>query len=171
MCRIRLVVFFIVSTRPPNPMLARLQVLVGEWRVEGSVGGQALPPARSSCAWIEDGAFLVQRSYPDPAVSTEDLPAEFLASSPLPVIALIGLDDTAERFTTLYADARGIHRVYQMTLEGRDWRMWRDAPGFGQRFIATFDESGDVITGAWELCRDGETWEPDFDMTYTRIAS
>ncbi len=40
---------------------------------------------------------------------------------------------------------------------------------FSQRFTGTFDESGDVITGTFELSRDGSTWEHDFDTTYTRL--
>src|SRR5262249_47285760 len=137
--------------------------------IDANIDGHDLPPVRSSCAWLEDGAFVTQRSYVDPDVVVAGVPAELLASTPLPVIALIGLDDAAEHFWMLYADALGEHRVYEMALEGREWRIWRDAPGFGQRFIARFDESGDVISGAWELSRDGESWQHDYDMTYTRI--
>ncbi len=32
----------------------------------------------------------------------------------------------------------------------------------GARFLMT-------ITGAFEICHDGTTWEHDFDVTYTRV--
>jgi hypothetical protein len=57
-------------------------------------------------------------------------------------------------------------------LEGRHFLVQRwhiDHPGFSQRFTGTFDESGDVITGTFELSRDGTTWDHDFDTTYTRL--
>lgn len=38
--------------------------------------------------------------------------------------AVIGLDD-ADEVTMLYADARGVHRVYRMTFADGVWRMWR----------------------------------------------
>jgi hypothetical protein len=48
--------------------------------------------------------------------------------------------------------------------------MWRDAPGFAQRFTGTSGDDGDTITGVWQLCRDGETWNPDLEITYRRAA-
>ena len=40
---------------------------------------------------------------------------------------------------------------------------------FSQRFTGTFSEDGKTIEGRWEISHDGETWETDFDMTYTKI--
>jgi hypothetical protein len=152
-----------------NPVLARLEALVGDWRVEGSMGGQDMPAVRSSCGWIEDGWFLRQHTALDPD-DPRPVPPEFLASSPLPVTSVIGLDDTSARFIMLYADARGVHRVYQMTLEDSEWTVWRDAPGFNQRFRARFDGPA-VIRGAWEVSDNGLHWRHDFDLTYTRVTS
>jgi hypothetical protein len=45
--------------------------------------------------------------------------------------------------------------------------VWRDAPGFFQRFNATFTDA-ETIDGRWESSSDGSTWEPDFDMTYSK---
>jgi len=56
-----------------------------------------------------------------------------------------------------------------MSFKDGVWKLWRDHPGFSQRFTGTFDESGDVITGTFELSRDGTTWERDFDTTYTLL--
>jgi hypothetical protein len=150
----------------PNPVLRRLGVLVGEWEMEASVEGQSMGRGRTAFDWLEEGAFLVQRAYAEVA---EDAPAEWVANSPLPLATITGLDDSSERFSVLYADSRGVFRVYQMTLSDGVWRMWREAPGFFQRFTGTFSADGRTITGGWEGSRDGSSWEPDFDMTYTKI--
>jgi hypothetical protein len=68
----------------------------------------------------------------------------------------------------LYADERGVARIYQVSLEGGVWKMWRDSPGFSQRMTGTFSEDGDTITVHGELSRDASHWEQDLDVTYTR---
>ena len=30
--------------------------------------------------------------------------------------------------------------------------------------------TAEMITGRWEQSDDGTQWEPDFDLTYTRVA-
>jgi hypothetical protein len=68
-------------------------------------------------------------------------PPEWIESSPFPVVSIIGRDDAADELTMLYADGRGVRRVCRWSLDGDTWRMWRDAPGFNQRFTGTFDAS------------------------------
>ena len=85
----------------------------------------------------------------------------------MPVAAVLGWDDTTHELAQLYSDARGVFRVYRMTLTDAAWTAWRDAPGFFQRFIGSFPDD-DTIEGAWESSRDGKTWEPDFDMVYRK---
>src|SRR5699024_6359876 len=114
----------------------------------------------------EDGAFLKQYTEGDPP--PPGTPKEFIENSPMPVTMIIGLDDSAEQFSVLYADARDVFRVYQMTLSDGVWKLWRDAPGFAQRFIGTFDDGGNTINAYWEKCLDGVNWEHDFDLTYTK---
>ena len=70
----------------------------------------------------------------------------------------------------LYADGRGVSRVYQMTLSEGTWRIRRDAPGFFQRFTATIADDGTTMTGRWEGSRDGLSWNADFEVKYTRLA-
>jgi hypothetical protein len=69
----------------------------------------------------------------------------------------------------LYSDSRGVARLYQMSLRDGVWKLWRDDPEFAQRFNGTFSEDGRTITGAWEKCRDGKTWEHDFDLIYRKL--
>jgi hypothetical protein len=82
-------------------------------------------------------------------------------NSPFAVTTIVGLDDSAGAYSVLYADARGVFRVYQMSLTGGVWKMWREAPGFRQRFVSTF-------SGYWEKSEDGANSEHDFDLSYTR---
>jgi hypothetical protein len=150
----------------PHPALGPLKVLVGEWELQASVGGQPIPGrGRTAFAWLEGGAFLVQHADVEPEVA----PAEWVADSPFPVTTIIGLDDSTEQFCMLWADARGVFRVYQMSLRDGVWKLWRDAPGFFQRFKATFGDDGNTITGRWEKSGDGSNWEPDLELTYTKV--
>ena len=68
----------------------------------------------------------------------------------------------------LYSDARGVFRIYRMQLTDEAWTVWRDAPGFYQRFIGSFRDHGMTIEGRWESSPDGTTWEPDFDIVYRK---
>ena len=47
--------------------------------------------------------------------------------------------------------------------------MWRDTPGFSQRFEGNVSADGRTITAYWEKSFDGSQWEHDFDVTYTKI--
>lgn len=67
-----------------------------------------------------------------------------------------------------YFDSRGVFRVYEVTIDDAGWRIWRDAPGFSQRFVGTFSDGGDAIDGQWELCRDDVNWINDLQITYRR---
>ncbi|MCW3843188.1 hypothetical protein ONA70_24100 [Micromonospora yasonensis] len=145
-----------------NPVLARLDVLVGRWTVQPEVDG--LGAGWTEFTWVEDGKYLRQFTDAEPLPDTA--PQAWRENNPLPSTQLIGLDDTAEAFSVLYADARGVHRIYQMTFADRAWRMWRDAPGFHQRWIATVGD--DEIQGRWEKSTDGVDWTVDFGLTYRR---
>jgi hypothetical protein len=165
-------VLMAITRREPHmnrsTVLRRLDALVGEWEMAAVIGGVTIAVARTVFEWIEDGAFLAQRAHPGPR--TPDMPQEWIDNSPFPVTTIIGLDDTAESFTALYSDARGVSRVYTMTLEGNLWTMHRAAPGFHQRFFGTFSDDGKTITARWEGSREGESWELDFHLSYTKLA-
>jgi hypothetical protein len=144
-----------------NAALERLGIFVGEWNLEITsmsfrTDSSAIERGRASFNWLERGAFLIQHSE----VSTStDFPRG---------IAVMGPDDTAETYGMLYFDSRGISRIYKMTFHGGIWTLWREFPGFSQRFHGTFSEDNNVITARWEKSSDGSHWEHDFDITYTR---
>ena len=144
-----------------HPTLERLDVLIGHWSVRVDVEG--LGEAWTEFTWQNDGFLL---KYSDMDAVPETAPQLWRDNVPFPTTELIGLDDAADEFTVLYADGRGVHRVYRMSVVGRKWRMWRYAPGFNQRFIADIDS--DRIDGRWERSADGESWDLDFELAYRR---
>jgi hypothetical protein len=68
----------------------------------------------------------------------------------------------------LYFDERGVSRRYEVTLRDGVWEWWRNAPGFSQRFAGALAADGRTIVGRGEMSRDGASWEPDLQLTYTR---
>ncbi|RPI93531.1 MAG: hypothetical protein EHM40_09505 [Chloroflexi bacterium] len=147
--------------QPSNPALERLGVFIGEWNTQITSmsfdpNPSAIARGRTSFDWLEAGAFLIQHSeVPDTAFPRG--------------IAVIGPDDAAETYGMLYFDSRGVSRIYQMSLHGNVWKIWRDFPGFPQRFIGTFSGDHNIITARWEKSGDGSNWELDFNLTYTRV--
>lgn len=77
-----------------------------------------------------------------------------------------------ERFpqSTQIVDSRGVYRLYRMSLTQREWKSWRNAPGFNQRYIGKISDDGRTITGRWEMSEDGTSWKVDFDLNYEKVA-
>jgi len=118
---------------------------------------------RATFAWIEDGAFVVERSdaeWRDPS---------WLENAPKTTQSVIGWDDSTDELVQLYSDSRGVFRIYRMTLTDDAWRLERAAPDFHQRFVGEFRDDGRTIEGRWESSPDGTAWELDFPITYRRV--
>ena len=139
--------------------------LIGTWDFEASSQAQFLGRGTATFEWIVGGACVLERAddEPDPATS-----ADWAAHSPMPVTSVLGWDDSVPESAMLYSDARGVFRIYRMTLTDEAWTVWRDAPGFSQRFIGTFRQDGTTIEGRWDSSPDGTTWEPDFELVYRK---
>ena len=140
-------------------VLRALDRFVGEWTmVAGPPGGPPWPGAgHVRFEWMAGGTFLLQRW----TVDNPDAPDG---------TAIIGCDAANGTYTQLYSDERGVCRVYEMRLEGDVWTLQRAGVPFAQRFTGTFSADGATITGRWELAHEGEDWETDFELVYTRIA-
>ena len=144
-----------------NPALDQLAPLIGEWNIEiTSMSFDPDPSAvvrgHSSFAWLQGGAFLIQHSE----IPDSDFPTS---------TSVMGPDDEAGTYAMLYSDSRGVSRIYRMTFSGGIWTLWREFPGFSQRFHGTVSEDGKTITAYWEKSSDGSNWERDFDLTYTKV--
>lgn len=144
------------STPQPTNSLKQFDILVGEWDMEGT--HPALPsPAhgRSSFEWLVKDALLVWNfDWDHPSIPN--------------AVSVIGHDDIGDACSMLYADERGVSRIYQMSLDGGVWKMWRESEGFSQRMTGEFSDDGKTINVHGELSRDGSNWEQDLDVTYTR---
>jgi hypothetical protein len=148
-----------------SPALAALDLFVGEWSMAARF--EHMPTAdgdaRVVFEWLPGEQFLVERW----AVPVPEAPDG---------IAIIGLDASSEgRYLQHYFDSRGVARVYKMTLEDKVWRLWRDEADFSpldfrQRYTGTVSDDGQAITGSWEICHDGRTWEHDFDLAYRKLS-
>jgi len=137
--------------------LKELEALVGEWALEAiPPGGEPWPgEARATFEWHDSGAHLVQRW-------TIDLP-----EAP-DGVAMIGCDAANGTYYQLYSDDRGVCRVYEMSIGGGEWRLWREGEPFAQRFTGKFEDGGDKIAGRWERTDDG-AYVTDFDLVYRRV--
>ena len=134
--------------------LSNLEVLVGEWSAE--VPGFTVE-ARTTFEWLEGGGFLIQRS-------TVDRP-EF--PNGVMVIGATGPDGALQQH---YFDSRGVHRVYEMTVEGGVWTLWREGPDWPQRYVGELSDDGNKIMGRWERGESlGAPLKHDFDLTYKRL--
>ncbi len=143
----------------PNPALAPLGMLVGEWSTTGThpQAPGAILHGRARFEWIENGAFLMWRSE---VVDDARFPAG---------IAVFGSDDSKGTLFMLYFDSRGVSRVFEVSVQGNTWKMRRDAPGFSQRLVATLADDGNSMLSTGELSRDGVTWQKDLELRYERI--
>ena len=136
-----------------NPTLSAFADLVGKWTMESP----QYPGfrGRSDIAWIENGDYLLVRDEVDAG--------EFPAGT-----WIVSGDDSSEECTSLYHDSRGVSRVYQMSLVGGVWKIWRLSPGFNQRFVGRLGRGSKTIKGHWDTSGDGTQWEKDFDLVYRR---
>jgi len=143
----------------PDTPLGRL---VGTWEIEPLLHGLAPGKGSVSFEWIEGESFLLQRSvaeWTDPG---------WAENAPRTTQSVIGFDDTTMEITQLYADDRGVTRIYRGTLTEDQWLLERSAPGFHQRFVGILSEDGNTIDGRWEVSPDGTNWELDFPIIYRR---
>ena len=140
----------------PNPALAPLGKLVGEWSLSGThpyFPGAALR-GRASFEWLEGGAFLAGRSE----IDHPDFPDG---------IAIFASDDVAGQLFLLHFDERGTSRKYDVEITENEVRWQRDEPSFSQRFVLTV-ESDTKLSSRGEMSIKGAAWEGDLSLAYTR---
>ena len=136
-----------------NPLLKSFGVLIGTWEVESPQFPEF--KGKNVFEWFEDGSYVLQRSFaPHPIPSSTQI---------------IGSDESDRSIIALYYDNRIVSRIYRMSLMNDTWKIWRDAPGFFQRFEGKLSKDKNIITGQWEMSSDGTHWKLDFELIYKRI--
>ena len=141
-----------------------LERLVGTWEFEPFVQGRSMGRGRATFQWIEDGAFLLERSHAD---WTDP---GWVENAPMSTQSVMGFDDTTFEVTQLYADDRGVFRIYRGSGDRRRVAARAGRPDFHQRFVGAFRDDGRTIEGRWETSPDGTTWELDFPITYRKTS-
>ena len=137
--------------------------LIGSWEVEPLVEGRSAGKGRATFEWIADGAFVLEHSeaeWSDPG---------WVDNAPRTTQAVMGWDESTDEIVQLYADSRGVLRIYRGTLTDEAWRLERAAPDFHQRFVGVFGDGGRRIDGRWESSPDGTAWMLDFPITYSKL--
>jgi hypothetical protein len=153
-----------------DPKLEGLERLLGSWI---TLAQHPMLPGvdvhgSAELERLEGERFLIQRSRND----HPDFP------DALSVIGYMEQDrvdhtagrptQTAARLCMKYFDSRGVFRDYDVSIDSDAWKIWRDAPGFSQRFTGSFADGGNTIAGLWQLCQDDQHWKDDLRITYRR---
>ena len=139
-----------------DPALEPFEALIGTWDTEATHPLiDAVVPGTTTFEWLAEGAFLVQRSRNE---------HELLPDA----ISVIGPPEEGGGLVMEYFDSRGVRRTYGISLEDGVLRIWRDAPGFDQRYVATLAD--DAFEGVFQLARTPGDWRDDLKVTYRRRA-
>jgi hypothetical protein len=116
---------------------------------------EGVVPGAISWEWLEGGRFVVQRSHNE----HESFPD---------AISIIGAPESGGGLVMEYFDSRGVRRTYRIAFEDGVLRIWRDAPGFDQRYAATPAPGG--FEGLWQLAETPGEWRDDLRVVYRRRA-
>ena len=137
-----------------TPVLKPFDALIGTWVTEATHPlADAVVPGTVTYEWLEGGHFIVQRSRND----HESFPD---------AVSVIGAPEAGDGLVMEYFDSRGVRRTYGVSLDDGVLRIWRDYPGFAQRFTATLGP--DAFEGQWQLARTAGDWQDDLKVIYRR---
>jgi hypothetical protein len=81
-------------------------------------------------------------------------------------IGVIGAPEVGDGLVMEYFDSRGVRRTYGVSLDQGVLRIWRDHPGFDQRFSAKLRR--DAFEGLWQLAEAPGDWKGDLNVIYRR---
>lgn len=138
-----------------DPGLEPFVALIGTWATEATHPlFEGAVPGSLTFEWLEGGHFIVQRSHNDHEAFPDG-------------ICLIGAPEQGAGLVMEYFDSRGVRRTYGIALEDGVLRMWRDEPGFAQRYSATIGRDG--FEGQWQLARTPGDWQDDLRVVYRRV--
>jgi hypothetical protein len=137
-----------------DPALQAFDVLIGTWdTVATHPLVDAVVPGTVTYEWLEGGRFIVQRSRNDHELFPD-------------AICVIGAPEDGDGLVMEYFDSRGVRRTYRTSLEDGVLRIWRDQPGFDQRFVAEVKHDG--FEGVSQLAEAPGEWRDDLRTVYRR---
>jgi len=137
-----------------DPALEGFDALIGTWATEATHPlFDGVVPGSVTFEWLEGGHFVIQRSHND----HESFPD---------AISVIGAPEAGDGLVMEYFDSRGVRRTYGVSIDGGVLRIFRDHPGFDQRFAATL--APDRFEGVSQVARAPGDWQDDLRVTYRR---
>lgn len=149
--------------------LHALNRLIGTWAITAThpaLSGVVIE-GTAVAEWLEGDRFLIHRIHLD----HPDFPDS---------VSIIGYTDRdrvdddsgvvleGSQLRMHYFDSRGVFRIYDTAVDDEAWLLWRPAPGFSQRFTGTFVDSGNTLSGRWQVSHDDVHWDDDLEITYLR---
>jgi hypothetical protein len=136
--------------------LEGFEALIGTWdTVAVHPAIDAVVTGTITYEWLEGGKFVVQRTHNDHELFPD-------------AISVIGKPEHGDGLVLEYFDSRGVRRTYGASLDDGVLRVWRDEPGFEQRFAAETRPAG--FEGQWQLAQTPGEWKDDLKVTYRRRA-
>jgi hypothetical protein len=144
-----------MNTTDRDPALEPFDALIGTWDTEAThtLLPDVVVPGSVTFEWLEGGRFLIQRSRNEHELFPD-------------AICVIGAPESGDGLVLEYFDSRGVRRTYGISLEDGVLRMWREAPGFDQRFSAQI--APDRFEGVHQLAETPGDWKDDLKVTYRR---
>jgi hypothetical protein len=138
----------------PDPILRPFGALIGTWVTEAThPQAGAVVPGTITFEWLEGGHFILQRSRNEHELFPD-------------AISVIGAPEAGGGPVMEYFDSRGVRRTYGVSLDDGVLRIWRDHPGFDQRFTATVGP--DAFEGQWQPAQTPGQWQDDLKVIYRR---
>ncbi|HEY4177906.1 MAG TPA: hypothetical protein VGM90_13760 [Kofleriaceae bacterium] len=133
-----------------------LHRLIGTWRHEAMIPGFEKPFVSTvRCTWIKKDLLLLMKSTGK-------------KGGPPSATAVIGADDTNNKLEMLYCDARGVTRIYDITLNKTEFCWERKAKGFSQKLVCKFSKDGRSINGEAFKAVNGGRMQHDMMWIYQR---
>jgi hypothetical protein len=161
------------SAPSPGPATRRLGVLVGRWRSEGHIVGDAPIPIIGTdiYEWLPGGFFLVH--HVDVVIGDQRVQAiEILGEYDPATDSFLGRAyDNLGNVTSMRARVDD-HGVWTFTGGGDVAPAARPASATtseAARSTLTVSADRSSMRAKWEGSDDGSTWQPWMDMTFTRM--
>jgi hypothetical protein len=141
-----------MTDRDPN--LEPFDALIGTWTTEAKHRMvDEVVYGTVTWEWLEGGKFVLQRSHTDDERFPDGL-------------SVFGPPEDGDGLVMEYFDSRGVRRTYAVAIEDGVLRIWREAPGFDQRFSAKL--APDVYEGEFEYAETPGAWQHDMKTIYRR---
>jgi Protein of unknown function (DUF1579) len=161
------------SAPSPGPATRRLGALVGRWRSEGHIVGDAPVPITGTDVyeWLPGGFFLVH--HVDVVIGDQRVQAiEILGEYDPATDSFLGRAyDNLGNVTSMRARVDD-HGVWTFTGGGDVAPVARPASATTSdavRSTLTVSADRSSMRAKWERSDDGSTWQPWMDMTFTRM--